>query len=393
MMKENKCLQSSNSAIDFDATGPSRKIALEASQIANFMNSKSLNEQSCIEFIKNSLNTYSNNDRLDKHGLKNTNHRDQLSNSSVKNIELKSQIKFYEDLNSCRKSTPIQDFSDYSLFDGDNTIKNVIKKCIGEIGYFKSITKNSDGCNSPENQHKNYCKNNANNQNSNDIKQKSYRSQNETISAMKQYAQSVSYLNTFIRENSELRSNCSPIRSKFYQGNISMKNKSKSEPKFRLSLSPSIKKTDTAQNLTNNSYVMKSGSNLTSYFNAIANKHSLGQNVYYGIKMPTYNHYKMNHFYGNKPNQKKIRKEDFPQPKMQYTPRVERKYNFIGVEEVDPKKYAAEYGSELINTSKLASLEITKWAAKNYILPSNTRLVSKKHSNNKKYSPPNRNFA
>ena len=70
-----------------------------------------------------------------------------------------------------------------------------------------------------------------------------------------------------------------------------------------------------------------------------------------------------------------------PQPTMQHAPRVERKYNLIGVEEVDPKIYAAQYGSELVNTSKLPNLEITKWAEtnKNYIFPYNSRLASRKH--------------
>jgi len=409
IMEKNKILKNLNSATDFDEIRPSKKFVLEVRQNKrNFINSESLDEQT-------------KNDRLDKHGLKNTNYQSELSNSSVKNIKSRSQIKFYRDLSSCRKSTPIQDFNDYSVFDGDSTIKNVITKCIGDIDYFKLIDKNSDDCNLPENQHKSNCKNKTNNRNSNDSKQNSFHPQNETISAKKihplnQYAQSVSYLNTFIRENSYKReksehiSNYSPFISKFHQGNTLMKNESKSESNLRSSSSPSIKRPETIQNLIINSYLMKSVANLELYLNPSVKKHIFAQNFYYGIKMPTHNHYNMNRLYGNTPNhsfygskpkletrfssyQKKI--EDFSQPKMQYTPRVERKYNFIGVEEVDPKKYAAQYGSELVNTSKLPNLEITKWAEtnKNYIFPFNTRLASKKHSSNKKYLPPKRNFA
>jgi len=57
---------------------------------------------------------------------------------------------------------------------------------------------------------------------------------------------------------------------------------------------------------------------------------------------------------------------------------VERKYNFLGVEEIDPNKYIEEHGSELLNNSKLPNLEITKWANSNNVLPRNFRLVSKK---------------
>ncbi len=62
---------------------------------------------------------------------------------------------------------------------------------------------------------------------------------------------------------------------------------------------------------------------------------------------------------------------------------LDKDYELITTEQ----KYAAQYGSELVNTSKLPNLEITKWAEtnKNYIFPFNTRLASKKHSSNKKY--------
>jgi len=43
-------------------------------------------------------------------------------------------------------------------------------------------------------------------------------------------------------------------------------------------------------------------------------------------------------------------------------PKIERKYNFLGVEIIDPNKYIAEYESELFNSSDLSELEITQWA-------------------------------
>ena len=69
-------------------------------------------------------------------------------------------------------------------------------------------------------------------------------------------------------------------------------------------------------------------------------------------------------------------------PLMQNLPEVNRIYNFIGIEKVDPKNYIAEHASELINHSKLPNLEITKWAHKNIALPRRLRLVSKSHIKN-----------
>jgi hypothetical protein len=178
------------------------------------------------------------------------------------------------------------------------------------------------------------------------------------------------------------------------------------------SLGPSIKKPDSMQNLITNNNYLKNVTNLAPNFHPIVNQHPFAQNVYYGIRMPTYNHYNMNRLYGNaakhdtpfnnnphngsRPkletrfmsNQNNLENNfmnffhpPLPQPTMQHAPIVERKYNLIGVEEVDPKKYAAQYGSELVNTSKLPNLEITKWAEtnKNYIFPYNSRLASRKH--------------
>jgi len=66
-----------------------------------------------------------------------------------------------------------------------------------------------------------------------------------------------------------------------------------------------------------------------------------------------------------------------------HTPQIKRNYNFIGVENIDPNKYLAKYGRELVNSYELSDLEITKWANSN-VLPYNLRLASKNASNNVK---------
>ena len=62
-------------------------------------------------------------------------------------------------------------------------------------------------------------------------------------------------------------------------------------------------------------------------------------------------------------------------------PKLVRRHNFIGVEVVGPNAYMRQHESELINSSQMPNLEITKWFNSNkklpQCLPYNARLVSK----------------
>jgi hypothetical protein len=126
------------------------------------------------------------------------------------------------------------------------------------------------------------------------------------------------------------------------------------------------------------------GPNFANYIqnlNHLKNKYYIPDNQSNFNKIP-YNYLPTNRADLIKLSEKKINQRNVfhsSQANLQNIPKIQRKYNFIGVEQVDPNKYISKYDSELVNNSKLPNFEITSWAYsnKNKILPHNTRLVSK----------------
>jgi len=133
-------------------------------------------------------------------------------------------------------------------------------------------------------------------------------------------------------------------------------------------------------------YQKDSGPNIANYIqnlNHLKNKYYIPNNQSNFNKLP-YNYLPKNRADLIKLTENKINPRNVfhsNQANLQNIPTIQRKYNFIGVEQVDPNKYISKYDSELVNNSKLPNFEITTWAYsnKNKILPHNTRLVSKKN--------------